>query len=130
MGRKVARRKTDANSAGRAWFRHRALTPSRQVAPLASFRQLNFYNERKRGLKSNHFRKADLHEYPVPLKTTVPIMLRANCLLLVNGCIMNRNIAPLRFTMRLFTGNLRKQKSRKQKSRSNSHLQKATGFKR
>jgi len=37
---------------------------------------------------------------------TVPI-----CLLLVNGCVVNRNIAPLRFTMRLFTGNLPKQKS-------------------
>jgi len=31
--------------------------------------------------------------------------------LLVNGCIVNRNIAPLRFTMRLFTGNLQNKKA-------------------
>ena len=49
---------------------------------------------------------------------TVPSMAFANCRLLVNGCIVHRNIAPLRFTMRLFTANLPKQKSE-----SNSHRQ-------
>jgi len=33
----------------------------------------------------------------------------ANRRLPVNGCIVNRNMAPLGFTMRLFTANLRKQ---------------------
>jgi len=47
--------------------------------------------------------------YLVQLKTAVPGMLFTNCLLPVNGCIVNPNIAPLGFTMRLFTANLRKQ---------------------
>ena len=53
---------------------------------------------------------------------TVPVMLFANCLLLVNSLIVNRNIAPLRFRIRLFTGNLRKQKSQ---ANSHRHIKRA-----